>query len=351
VFPEQPSSRRKRRRRSRFLLPILLAVVFLAFWAADRSANDNLISTAFYDDVRSVAASQSLAASDFERMLITSAALDRAQYIALMDQLQSGVDQGIIQVSSDEVQLDDIPDRIIAVQSLAAETLTLWADGLELFEEASLAIVDDPLDSLAIIHLGDALAKIKTGDVLYEILALETDALRIDLALSESPMPSVTFLPAIAITPSFVAALVSRFANSTGLVGVPGFSIATVTTIPEATGGQEGNAARLPFTDVLEVQVVVSNNGNVPETDLSVLLRIHDVATNIRVLETQQIAVLEMGGQTTVRFSDLEVFGGESYTITVEVATDGQGADAPEPFVYEIFIAHEALSVITTVAL
>lgn len=349
MFHDPPRRQRTRRRR-RVLLPVVVTLVFLVLWFAGIFQSDNLVSTAFYDDVRSMATSQSLAAADFETMLITSAALDRAQYVALMDQLQSGVEKGLVEIRLPDVPPEDVPDRIKSTQSLADQTLRLWAEGLELFEQASLAIVDDPTDQLAVVNLGEALAKIKTGDVLYGVLAAEIDGLRIDLELPDTNMPVVAFLPNSAITPAFVDALQSRFANSTGLVSVPGLSIATVTTVPEPTGGQEGQSVRLPFTDVLEVQVVLSNNGNVPEQDLQVTVRIDDIATNVRSQETQSVSLLATGGQTTVRFPGLDVLGGEFYTVTVTVTTDGQGAAAPEPFIYEIFVAAQTIGTTTTSA-
>lgn len=347
MFPDPPRRRAARRRR-RLLLPLVLTLIFSAFWLAGTFQSDNLVSNAFYDDLRSMGTSQSFSAADFENMLVTSAALDRAQYVALMDQLEIGIERSLEEISLEEVPPEDIPDRIKTVHSLAEETLGLWADGLALFEEASLAIVDEPGNQLAEINLGEALAQIKTGDVLYEVLTREVEQLRIDLELPEGAMPPAAYLPNTAITPGFVDALVGRFASSTGLVGQPGLSIATIRTVPEATGGQEGAATRLPFTDMLEVLVVISNNGNVPESDLQVTVQVRDIATSLRANETIEVPLLDTGDQTTVTFDDLDVVGGEFYTITVVVQTNGQGADNPEPFIYEIFVSPEALDTTTT---
>lgn len=347
MFPDAPR-RRSARRRRRVLLPLVITLVFLAFWLAGTFQSDNLVSNAFYDDVRSMGTSQSLAASDFETMLITSAALDRAQYVALMDQLALGIERSRDEISLDDVAPEDVPDRIKTVHSLAEETLRLWSEGLSEFEEASLAIVDNPDDQFAEINLGEALAKIKTGDVLYGVLTQEVEELRIDLELPAGSMSSAAYLPTTAITPGFVDALVGRFASSTGLVGAPGLTIATVRTEPEATGGQEGTATRLPFTNELQVLVVVSNNGNVPEMDFVVTVQVRDIATSLRADVQTIVPVLASGDQTTVTFENLDVVGGEFYTITVSVETALEGAEAPEPFVYEIFVASEAVDTTTT---
>ena len=336
----------RRRRRRRFILPIVITVFLLLVWAVGSLRSDSLDATRFYDEVRSVATQQATGIDDFQLMVATMA-VDRAQFVAQMDQLEQSVAEGMVRVQLSDVPNDDIPGRVRGTQRIAQRTLESWAAGLAAFEEAALSIVDDPADLTGEARLGEALSLLARGDTLYTVLAEEVEALGVDLAL-HGTMPAVAYLPVNGATPGFLEALTARLTAATDLVSVTGITIANITTIPEPTGGDQGESVRLPFTDSIDVQVVVANNGNVPELGITVGARLEDV--NGQILDNRDVVIdsLESGEEYTADFSDWIVDDDTLYNLRVFVLPSGDGAVAPPPIDYGFFVASRIESTTTT---
>ncbi len=334
-----------RRRRRRFILPIIVTLFLLLAWGIGSLRSDSLDSTRFYDEVRSVATTQATGTDDFQLMVATMA-VDRAQFVAQLDQLEESVARGLSRVQLSDVPDDEIPGRVRGTQRIAQRTLESWGAGLAGFELAALALVDDPTDLTAEARLGEALSLLARGDTLYTVLAEEVEALGVELELNGT-MPEVAYLPINGVTPGFLEALAARLVAATDLVTVKGITIANITTIPEPTGGAQGESVRLPFTDSIDVQVVVANNGNVPELAITVGARLEDI--NGLVLDNRDVVIdsLESGEEYTADFSDWIVDDDTLYNLRVFVLPSGDGAIAPQPVDYGFFIASQIESTTT----
>ncbi len=336
MLPGFEAPRRPGRRR-RWIIPALLTLVALGFWAVGSLSSDNLGISAFYDAVRSIAAQQAASASDFQTLVTGTVNVDRAQYLDLLSQLQASVERSAEELTLDGTS-DSRPGRVSGVERIADATLSQWREGLQMFEEASLTIVDEPDNPVAVSDLSEALGMIAAGDTLYEILADEVEALRVELELPDAELPTVAYLPEGAGTPAFLDALVGRLRAASELEGVRGVVVANILTVPEATGGDEGGIARLPHTDTLEVNVVVANEGNVREEEIVVLMTVDD-ATGNRI-DSQQLTIdaLDGGAETTVTFAGVPVVGGQFYLIDVGMIAANTGS----PIEREVFIAEAA---------
>ncbi len=333
MFPD----RSRRRRRWRLVIPAVVTVIALLFWAAGNFQSDTLASTAFHDAARDLGTTQALNAESFNQLVTSPVSLDRDRYIAQLDQIQASVAESLVSLPAEE----ELSPQTRGTLRLAIRMLESWQRGLEKYEEATLAVVDQPANTVAVAELGDALASLAVGDGLYAVLAEEVALLRADLEITASDMPPVAYLPPAGTTPDFLGMLVNRLQAAQTLVGRRGIVIANVVTVPEPTGGLENGVTRLPFVEMLEVQVVVSNNGNLPEENLTVLVQLKSQLGNLITQQTRRVAIIETGAQVTVSFKDLPVVGGGFYGIVAGVLTETTG-DSPPPESLEVFIAESA---------
>lgn len=343
MFSDQASRRRRRRR---FLVPVVLTALALLVWMFGSLRSDTLDATRFYDEVRSVATTQATGAEDFQLTLVSLAG-DRAQFVAQIDQLEESIATGLARIQLSDDPDVEVPDRVRGTQRIAQRTLESWGAGLERFEEASLALVDDPEDLTAETRLGEALALLAAGDTLYTILAEEIQQLGADLELNGS-MPQVAYVPVNGTTPGFLGALAGRLRVAENMVTVKGVTIANIKTIPEPTGGDQGDSVRLPFTESVDVQVVVANDGNVPESEITVGVRLEDINGGVLHDENEIIELLNAGEEYVASFEDWAVEADTLYNLRVFVLPSGEGAVAPNPVDYGFFVASAVESTSTT---
>ncbi len=335
MFPEFDAP--NRRRRKRWLFPAILVTVVVVFLAVGNLSSENLGAMAFYDDVRSVAAQQSATSNDMRTLVSSEITVDRDQFTDLMTQIDASLVRSITELTPDTEE-SELPGRVEGAQRLALAMLGQWQAGVDLFEEASLELVDAPDNPVSINRLGEAIGLMQSGDVLYDILLIEIEQLRIELGLPESELPDASYLPPGAGTPAFLDALGGRIASAVDLQGVRGVVAANILTIPEATGGEQGGIDRLPYTDTLEVQVVVANRGNVAEENVLVLLTVDDGGGARIASEQVRLDVLESQAETTVIFADIPVTGGTFYLLDVGLIAVNTGS----PTKLELFIAEAA---------
>lgn len=336
MFPEFDSPTHRRRRR-RWIIPALALVLVVVFLVVGNLSSESLGATAFYDDVRSMAAQQSASADDFRNLISSGVAMNRDQYIDLFAQLDASIDRSTQQLTPAPGD-PEVAGRVAGTERLAVAMLGQWRLGLERFEEASLELVDNPENPVAENRLGEAIGLIQSGDFVFDILSAEIDELRIELGLPAAELPDVSYLPPAAGTPAFLDALAGRLRAAEELQGVRGVVVNNILTVPEATGGDEGGIDRLPFTEELEVQIVVANEGNVAEEDVLVLMSVDDGGGQRVYTEQFRIDLLDGQAETTVIFDGIPVLGGQFYILDVGLIAVNTGS----PTKVEIFIAEAA---------
>jgi hypothetical protein len=206
--------------------------------------------------------------------------------------------------------------------SLAVES---WEAGLSRFEEALLAVVDEPDNVVLIGDLADVLVDLEVGDRAYARFVKLADELRQEADVEIGEYPEVGYLTVALSTLTYAERLAGAGARSLGLALSRDVAIAAVRLDPEETGGVTDGAPILPNTDELTIQVVVVNEGNRAEAELEVSLMLVDEADAVLEERSQSLDALEAGGSVTIEFAALPVPAGERLVAGIAVTLlDGE---------------------------
>jgi hypothetical protein len=193
------------------------------------------------------------------------------------------------------------------------------------FEGALLAVVDDPENAVAIGGLADVLVDLEVGDRAYARFVEEADQLRSETDVEIGEFPDVGYLSVALSSLTYAERLAGAASGSEGLALRRDLAIATVRLDPEETGGVTDGAPIIPNTDTLLIQVVVVNQGNRDEQDVTVSLLMQDAAGTALEDRSEELATLEAGASVTVEFADLAVTAGARLTATISVSfVDGE---------------------------
>ncbi len=331
---------RRARSRRKFIIPILLAIAIVTAVFVGTLGENTLAGRDFYDSTTRIALDLQSDATAFQELVTGSFAIDRDEYVAAIEQVESSLTEAIESLPLSE----DVPVEVRGTRRAAATTLAAWQAGVLSFKEASLKVVDFPESGLGDGELAAAVAQLHVADEFYRVLTAEMNELRIELEIPEVQLPEVQFVPANAVTIGFITTLTGRLRSADILSGRRSLQILNVRTIPEPLGGGEDfDTDRLPFTETIEVQVVIVNDGNVAEENLSIVLSIGNVDTLESSQFSETIDRLEPNSERVVSFPDLPVEAGQAYRLTVRTLTDevvdleGPGAET-----FEIFISENA---------
>ena len=97
---------------------------------------------------------------------------------------------------------------------------------------------------------------------------------------------------------------------------------------PDFTGGDHDGVGVLPFVDVVYVRIVVSNTGNLPEVDLTVVVRVTTVADGTSVFSEQTtVPALDPGASRTVEFFGIPVVEGITHEVLAIVTVVSDDID------------------------
>ena len=329
---------RRRKRRRNLILPVVASVVIGAFVLVGSLSRDTLVARDFYDATMGIVIDLQSDAETFMALTTSPFVNDRDEYVAELEQVEGALEEALTTLPARE----DLPIEVTGTLRLATRTLEQWQLGVASYKAASLMLVDEPGSGIAEIELADALAELRVADELYLVLIDEMDALRVDLDIGELNAPDVQFVPANASTAGFVAGLASRLREAEVLAGRRDIAILNVVTSPAPLGGEDFDVERLPFTETVEIQVVVLNSGNQPEEGLSIALVVQNVDSQDAVQESRTIELLDSGAQEAVSFADIPVQAGQLYRVTVFIVTSVVDLATPGAETFDFFVSQDA---------
>jgi hypothetical protein len=314
-----------------------LGVAFIAAVVSLRSDTRELVG--FFDTARRVADSQAARAEVFQDLIRQDLdEVSRESFMTLMTQLREGLDEGIVELDS-----VDPPAGAAGADEVLALALESWAEGLSMFEIALLAVVDEPQSPLAELDLDVALTRLRVGDAAYLHFLRQTEELRSDVDVDIGELPAVAYLEG---QPPIVSGRLAEAARrSTGLALVVDVAISAVRITPEEISEAGADVRVIPATEVIDVQVVIANNGNRVEEAVRVTVQLStDGGTTVFDAE-QVIEELAPGGQGTAFFTGLPVNPSEAYDLVVVVTpvTDEKTAEMENNFNQRRFLVNEAV--------
>ena len=335
MFPEP----RRRRRRSKLMLPLLVAALVAVALVVGSLGSGTLASRDFYDLVTEATLDLRSDADSFVELATGPLLMGRDEYVGAIEQVEKSLADSLATIPA----ADDLPPEVRGTRRLTVATLERWQEGIAAFKGATLNIVDLPTAGLGDAELASAVASLRVADELYLVLRSELEALRVELDIPEMALPQLRFVPVDAVTSGYITGLSERLKSSELLAGLRALEIINLITDPAPLGGNEDfDAARLPFTDLVTVQVVVFNGGNLPEANLTVSLTLQNSASGEVIQRSEAIGLLEANAQGAVSFVDLPVEAGQRYLILARAVTEVVDLGAPGAETLEIFISQDA---------
>ncbi len=318
MYPTYP---RRRRRRGALLALVLVSVIAVVLIAASSLRSETRALVAYLEEARTVALEHHEHSIEFKDHVISGLQnFDRDRLTTLMTQMIETARNTVIQNESTEV-----PTSAAGADAAMSLALVSWEAGLSGFEAALLEVVDDPESAVAIGNLADILVELEVGDRAYARFVEEADELRSQADVEIGEFPDAGYLSVALSSLTYAERLAGIAARSEGLALSRDLAIATVRLDPEGTGGVTDGAPILPNTDTLLVQIVVVNEGNRDEEDLTVSILLQDGGGNVLEERSENLSELEAGGSVTVEFADLAVTAGEKLVATISVTlVDGE---------------------------
>ena len=329
VYPTYPV---RRRRRGALLALVLMSIVAVVLIAAGSLRSDTRALVAYLGEARSVALEHGDRSVDFADQVISDLpSLDRDRLMTLMAQMVETA--GAVTTRLDSIETPPAAAEAAAALSLAA---TSWETGLSEFEGALLEVVDDPDRAVAMSKLADVLVDLEVGDRAYARFVEKADELRGETDVEIGEFPTVAYLPAALSSLTYAERLAGVASRSGGLALSRDLAIVAVRLDPEETGGVTDGAPIIPNTETLLIQVVVVNQGNRDETDVTVSLLLQNSEGTTLEDRSEDLTELEAGGSVTIEFADLAVTAGEKLVATItislvdgEVDTDNNQSERP----------------------
>jgi len=303
------SDRRFRRRRWLLILISVVAIISLIAFLLSRQTEQR-DTVEFFGAADESSNLHTKASVELESALASIGTIDRQE---LTRRLQAVSDTA----AEANALLDvDVPPTIGASYGTMTTASGTWTVGSADVSTTIVEIMDGVLVEGAQGQLEAALDLLRVGDASY---VLFLDSLLATPSDAEIPVfTSVTYINPDAQPLLYDAqSLVLRIQTSYDLS--PHHDVAVSGMTVPAPVGESGGIPVVPFSQVLDVQAVVSNVGNEDEPTVAVDLELFSIETGSTVSASQTIVDLAAGSSTSVTFVDVSVTPGGLYQVRVTV--------------------------------
>lgn len=330
MFQETP--RRRKRRGWLYLLIAGTLFVALSFGFTNlRSARADLRE--FVDLARRAALEQEALAAEFSDFMVFGIqTASRDQVNALFSGIQTTTRSRL-----NELALVEVPASGANAEALFNEAFEAWLAGTNALEAGLLSAADEPDSPIPVIAIDNALTEIRVGDRLYERFLLSVGELDGELEMDVGAVASVAYVPfnGLILTGEELAAVV-REANE--IVAFQDVRISQIELDPDFTGGENNGVGVVAFTESISAGIVVSNEGNVTEVDLTLVVTARTAADGAVVFDDRTVIVsMDPGASRTIAFPGIPVSEGLTHEISAVVTVvdgdiDSQNNSLTLPF-------------------
>ena len=314
MFPEIENRRRGRSKR-RFIIPVIVSLVAFAWWVGNTS-QDNLSSGAYLEQVRDVSDSQAARASSFQVLYlgVGDKSVGRETLVVTMDQLRSSLDDDIAALEAVD---DELPQDAQEVRILINLALQTWRSGLADFQSAATRIPAG--DPAAEIDLRAAVARLQVGDAVHKTLVEQVQVLRAANSLGGSPFPEVLYMDSTLGSGDQLDGIVEALRTNPNMNSEQRVTIQFSNTTPALVGDTTSEGLRLlPNTELLDVEVTLSNQGTDVETGLVLVVTLTDGDSQ----QTQSSVGITLDGSSALSFVGFEVEAGVVFELAAVLTTD-----------------------------
>ena len=309
------SDRRYRRRRRLLIIVSFVAVISMIAFLVSRETEQRG-AVEFFAGADESSDLHAQASAELESALSSIGLIPRQD---LVRRLQSVVDAA---AEADALLTLEAPSFIGSSYGTMTTSSTSWNAGAAEIAATIKAIMDGELVEGAQQQLEAALDLIRVGDVSYGLFLGTLSSLPPDLDIPVFTV--VAYINPDAQNPLLYdsLSLVLRIQGSYDLS--PRHDIAIVGTTFPAPIGESDSLPAVPFSSSLDIQAVITNQGNEDESLLEVTLEMLNVDTGQTLTISQVIADLEAGASTTLLFENVDIDAGGLYQakLTATIADD-----------------------------
>lgn len=308
MFPEPP---RRRRRRGGLYVLIAVALLVAASIGFTNIRSDRAGLREFVDLATVTAVEQEALAAEFRDFLsFEIRGADRNRISALFGSIDDTISRRLAQLEALEV-----PASGANAEALFSEAMEAWLKGTRDLEAGLLQAADEPGNPTSIISVDIALTEVRVGDRLYERFVLSLSNLEEELETGVGPVPAIAYAPLSGIVLTGDG-LVTAVQGAEAVAAFHDIRVGQIELDPDFTGGQHDGVGVLAFTESVNVSIVVSNDGNLPESDLLVAVRVTTLNDGAAVFSEQTTIVsLQPGAARTVDFLDVPVVEGITHEV------------------------------------
>ncbi len=229
----------------------------------------------------------------------------------------------------DEAAKIKAKDAVRDLEGLVLGALKLRAVGLKNFRRGVTNALEGVPAQQVTSELQNAMDLIAAGDRSYLVFQEEAKARLSEKKESKVEIPDSQYLKDSPYTGDGLSRFVKALQSQPRLAPIHDVVIAQITTRPSATG-KLGDIDLIPSSSSFTLVVTVANDGNLPEKDLVVKIRLTSETRPEPLEQEQRIPSLEPGGKRSLSFKDLDPTGNQTkntVTAFVDPVTDEKNVE------------------------
>ena len=308
AFPSTTLGRRSRRRR-RLVLAVIVAVIFGLLALAVRYRTEDRDISAYLATAQDVANDQVQLAADLSDLIVGLGDSERYDLIERLESLSARAAQ-----LHAEVGEAPVARPIAEAHGFLMVATSSWRDALDGFDNAFLEILDKPDDPNGDAILLSSFQLLRIGDRAYAEFLISLDEMEGDMTSAD--YPEVTYVGRQREALYDAGTIGDRLRIIRNLAQTHDVSV-TASIAPNPVSGA-GAVPVVPVTDVVMVQAVVGNEGNLPEESIVVTLTLAAAGRSGEgATLTETIEFLDPGEATTIDFDAIAVEPGGLYELVV----------------------------------
>jgi hypothetical protein len=333
TFPSRPEARLQpalrqhsslRRRQLRLVGLVALSLLIVAFvW---RVCTAGPSATADYvDRVRPIIQESNKVGSDLSSIATELPTFTREVLDERVASTQSRAN-ALVEKALKEKAKDEAKD----LEALFLASLKLRAVGINNFARGVANALEGVPAQQVTAELENAVQLMSSGDRAYEVFASEARSRLAERKETKVEVPDSRFVKDSPYTgdqlPKFVKALQSQ----PRLAPIHNVAIAQITTKPAATSKLANSLDLLPASSSFVLIVTISNDGNLPEKNIAVKVRLTSEVRPDPQERQEVIATLDPGAKKSITFSDLEPSRNQAkntVSVFVDPVTDEKNVD------------------------